>query len=183
MDKAFAEGVLRWRDFYGLVGSAAASLIGLLFVSVSMHIDIMAQGSDNEARILAVQTFSSFLYVLVIALVFMVPAQNPWGLSIPLLAMGVLGCVRMLQTWRWFLRARKAGESSTDTHYSLWHLAYPTLSYVALAMVSLAALRGRVQALAWLLIVVVMLLLDATRSAWDLMLLVAMHKASRPQKE
>jgi hypothetical protein len=38
-----------------------------------------------------------------------------------------------------------------------------------------------VQALAWLLIVVVMLLLDATRSAWDLMLLVAMHKASRSQ--
>jgi len=181
MQNLFAEGVLRWHDFYALVGSAAASLIGLLFVSVSMHIDIMAQAADNEARILAVQTFSSFLYVLVIALVFMVPAQNPWGLSLPLLAMGILGCLRMLQTWRRFFRARNAGDPSKDTHYSLWHLAYPTLSYVALAMVSLAALRGRVQALAWLLIVVVMLLLDATRSAWDLMLLVAMQKAERRQ--
>jgi hypothetical protein len=169
--------VLRWHDLYALAGSASASLIGLLFVSVSMHIDIMAQATDNEDRILAVQTVSSFLYVLVIAMVFMVPAQNPWGLSVPLLAMGILGCIRMLQTWRRFLRARDTGDRGKGTHYSLWHLAYPTFSYLALAAVSLAALRGRVQALVWLLLVVVMLLLDATRSAWDLMILVAMQKS------
>jgi len=178
MERSFAEAVLRWHDFYALVGSAAAGLVGLLFVSVSLHLDVITQSVGGEARALAEQTFTSFIYVLFIALLFLIPAQSPVGFGLPLVLMGVVGCRRTAQTGLQFWRARQAPERMLGSRYVWRRFAYPAVFYVALTVVSLAALRGRVAALAWVLILVMFLLLSATVNAWELMLLLALGKRS-----
>lgn len=39
----FAEAVAGWNDFYMLAGSAAFTLLGLLFVAVLFHIDVITR--------------------------------------------------------------------------------------------------------------------------------------------
>jgi hypothetical protein len=176
MQGTFTEGIARWHDFYALVGGAAAGLLGLLFVSVSLHLDVITKSVGNEVRILSEQTFLSFIYVLLISMLFMIPYQNAAGLGLPLLAMGVLACLRTAWTGVQFWRARQTPQHVLGGGYVLRRFIYPVVSYVGLTFVSLAALHGRVAALLWVLVVVLVLLLSATINAWQLMLLLAESK-------
>jgi hypothetical protein len=176
MQSTFAEGIARWHDFYALVGGASAGLLGLLFVSVSLHLDVITKSAGNEVRILSEQTFLSFVYVLLISMLFMILYQNAAGLGLPLLVMGVLACLRTAWTGQQFWRARQAPQRVLGSGYVLRRFVYPVISYVGLTFVSLAALRGRVAALLWVLVVVLVLLLSATINAWQLMLLLAESK-------
>ena len=176
MQSTFTEGILRWHDFYALVGGASAGLLGLLFVSVSLHLDVITRSASNEVRILSEQTFLSFVYVLLISMLFMIPYQNATGLGLPLLVMGVLACLRTAWTGLQFWQARQAPERVLGSGYLLRRFAYPVICYVGLTFVSLAALRGRSAALLWVLVVVLVLLLSATINAWQLMLLLAESK-------
>jgi hypothetical protein len=176
MQSTFTEGILRWHDFYALVGGASAGLLGLLFVSVSMHIDLISRSTGNEVRILSEQTFLSFIYVLLISMLFMIPYQNATGLGLPLLAMGVLACLHTAWTGLEFWRARQAPGRVLGSGYVLRRFVYPVVSYAGLTFVSLATLRGRSAALLWVLVVVLVLLLSATINAWQLMLLLAESK-------
>jgi hypothetical protein len=62
MDNAFIEAASRWHDFYLLAGRASATLTGLLFVGVSIHIDLIAHERAKARRQIAGQIlFNSFL--------------------------------------------------------------------------------------------------------------------------
>jgi hypothetical protein len=50
-----------------MVGTAAATFVGLLFVSFSINADVTAGPDDVGARQLATQTFANFLPVLLLA--------------------------------------------------------------------------------------------------------------------
>ena len=55
-----------------LTGSVAATLIGLIFVSVSLHIDVIASArKDSDIRAMARQTFGNFLLIISFALVYL----------------------------------------------------------------------------------------------------------------
>ena len=57
----FLEVIDSWHDFYMLTGTAAATLIGLIFISVSLHIDVLAKAEKfGDIRSLADQTFLNF---------------------------------------------------------------------------------------------------------------------------
>ena len=168
METTFAEGVFKWHDFYFLAGTAAGSLIGLLFVAVSLHLELISSPGQGQARVLAEQTFASFILVLLISLAFLVPAQTPLGISLPLLVMGLAGCLLAART---ALRLRQAASTSLSSGSGLhvWRrFALPSFSYVALTAAALLTFRGRVQSLLWVLVVVVLLLVSAATSAWDL---------------
>jgi hypothetical protein len=47
MAEDFAAIIVGWHDFYMLAGSAAATLLGLLFVAVSLHIDTIAKARKS----------------------------------------------------------------------------------------------------------------------------------------
>lgn len=176
METTFAEGVARWRDFYALAGSAAAGLVGLLFVSVSLHLETIVRSGRGAVRVLSEQTLTSFIYVLLIALFFMVPAQNPAGLGLPLLVMGLFGCWRTLQTFMGFRRSADEPGRVLRSGYVWRRFAYPAVSHLGLTLVSLLTLRGHPRALGWVLVVTLFLLVSATLSSWDLMLLLAAAK-------
>jgi len=57
----FAQAVAGWADYYHVIGDVAAALIGLLFVGLSLNVDLILMKSNADLRILATQTFASFL--------------------------------------------------------------------------------------------------------------------------
>lgn len=71
-------------EFFGMLGAAAATLLGLLFVSVSLNAKIILGASHKHSMQLAEQAFHNYIAVLMISLVVFFPgvANHDVGLSI-----------------------------------------------------------------------------------------------------
>ena len=109
----FAETVAQWHDFYIMIGTASATLIGLLFVGLTLNIDLIRRAESIDVLHLAALTFNSFFYPLIFAVIFLIPDISPVGLGIPLLAIGGLGLLNMLfQFRRTRIRHRRWGRSN-----------------------------------------------------------------------
>lgn len=65
-----------WEGFAQVTGGAAAALIGLLFVAVSIRINVIARSGDLRNR--AAQTLTLLGIVLLIAIALSLPDQYRW---------------------------------------------------------------------------------------------------------
>jgi len=164
---AFAQTVQGWHDFYVLIGEAAATLLGLLFVSLSLNVVAITRKKNVDLRALAEQTFSNFIFVLLAALFFLIPHQERLGLGLPLLGTGGLG---LFSTVMHFLMMR-------HTQPRVWRLGsvgirfiIPAISFVILIIIAIFALSGKTGGLYWLVPVMVMLMVTSSFNAWDLLL-------------
>src|SRR5512136_127715 len=86
---AFHQSLQAWQVFYATVAAASATLTGLLFVSLSLNRERLKGVRAQVTLATARRTFGDFLYVLMIALVFIIPHQVPYSLAIALLALGL----------------------------------------------------------------------------------------------
>ena len=78
-----------WEAFGTVVGAAAAALTGLLFVAVSIRLDVIAASTDLRSR--AAQTLTLFLAITLVAVLFVIPDQPEWLLGAELTALAVVG--------------------------------------------------------------------------------------------
>jgi hypothetical protein len=77
-----------WSTFAEICGTASASLIGLLFVAVSIRIDLIAPSQELRNR--AAQTLSLFGTVLIVAILTAVPGQPTRALGAELTALAII---------------------------------------------------------------------------------------------
>jgi hypothetical protein len=77
-----------WETFAVITGGAAAALAGLLFVAVSIRVDVIARSQELRNR--AAQTLSLFFTVVVIAALIAIPGQGYRTLGSELLALAVI---------------------------------------------------------------------------------------------
>jgi hypothetical protein len=96
-----------WSDFTVITGGAAAALVGLLFVAVTLRIDELSRAPDLRSR--AAQTLTLFAVALVVAIVLTVPDQTEWVLGAELIAIAVLGGAILLALNR---RAQKVSHQN-----------------------------------------------------------------------
>ena len=69
-----------WHDFYMLKGSVASTLIGLIFIAVSFHLDAIVRLSGvGEVRSTANEIFTNSVYTLSFALIFMMALGKSLG--------------------------------------------------------------------------------------------------------
>ena len=163
----FAAAVGGWHDFYMVVGTAAATLVGLLFVSLSLNPHVIAAGEGSSLRVLATQTFANFLLVLMIAVVFLIPDQGPLGLGLPLLGIGGYG---LYLTSRRLLRARRSAEHPWRRGGIARHVGAAAVCNGGLVAVAVLALLGSTASLYWLIPVILILIYEAVLNAWHLLL-------------
>ena len=62
-----------WFDFYAVIGAAAATLTGLLFVAMSMNAAAALGAGPHGSRRLAEQAFENYLAVLMVSLLALFP--------------------------------------------------------------------------------------------------------------
>jgi hypothetical protein len=86
------------------MGTASASLIGLLFVALSLNLDAIMGESRDHVRAFAEQAFNSFSTVLLIAVCFLIPQRTADALGIVYVVLAIIGGYRMLRraptVWR-----------------------------------------------------------------------------------
>lgn len=114
MDDAFAGTVADWFGFYALLGGAAATLLGLLFVAVSLRLDLFRKRMLTDVRDFATVTFGSFLVAIVVAAVVTAPHARRGILAVALFlaaAVGLLMTAWVVRAWvRLNLAPRPAGD-------------------------------------------------------------------------
>lgn len=160
----FAAQVALWHDFYALAGAAAATLLGLLFVAMSLHNDPAGRNLDVERDlwILAAGVLANFADIVLCALVFLVPGQTPLGIGFPLLILGTLSLLLSLQA------SRRVRQVTTDTR---WTLPPALLSCLFQALAGVGVIVGVGESV-WLNVLAVatgMLLLSALLASWLLL--------------
>jgi hypothetical protein len=159
-----------WHDFYVTAGAAAATLAGLLFVGLSLHLRVVV--THREVRGLARITLSNFFVVLVIALLLLAPPQPDRAVEAELLGVAATAVALMLRPLVQALRARRARTISLRVLAGRFLVS--GLAYAGLAALALLLGSGQLaSALQGLLIVVLVLLMIAVRNTWDLLVTVA----------
>lgn len=87
-----AEELVLWHDFYVSLVTAAAGLLGLLFVALSLHLRVLTQEANAELRAVARTVFLGYVVALAIGFLALVP-QSLRSFGIELLALVLLSVV------------------------------------------------------------------------------------------
>lgn len=161
----FLASIQSWQVFYATVAAASATLTGLLFVSLSLNRERLKGSNAPQVMHMARQTFGDFLYVLMIALVFLVPHELPISLSVALLVLGLSRGVAFF---------REAAISLKNRSMSLVILVkvigLPFAASLGLIVVAIAINFGETDAIYALVIVIAALLTSACWNAWLLLM-------------
>ena len=164
-----------WHDFYVTMGTASASLIGLLFVALSINLDAVTGPSRDDLRAFAEQAFSSFSLVLLIAVLFLIPTGGPSSIGVAYLVLAAGGGARMLRrapvVWRALQQGRLGQPCSGGS-------SCPLPPSLACSLPGFGLVIGQPSALYWLVAVIIGLLMSAARSSWDLLLTVSEDRRS-----
>jgi hypothetical protein len=156
-----------WHDYYHVIGDAAAALMGLLFVSLSLNADVIAHKANADLRALAAQTFTNFICLILFALLFEIPDQGPLGLGLPMLGIDLL---LLYITARHILDARRRRSQRWGRGILAFRLILPIFCLVTVLAIAITVLLGISDELYWFVPVTILLLVNASLNAWDLLL-------------
>ena len=155
-----------WHDFFTLIGSAAATLVGLMFVAASVGSGVFTTERQAGMRTFLSPTVVAFTVVLAASLVGVLP---PAALNVPgllLAAIGVSGALYSALVWRRMVREGIA--KHIDLEDRIWYALVPALAYAILTIAGTAFLFGASAATALMPLGMCLLLLAGIRNAWDM---------------
>ena len=163
------EELAGWHDLYVTVGAAAATLAGLLFVGLSLHIRIVVAYPD--VRSLARVTLTSFFSVLLVAVGVLQPASDAAQVGLWLIGVGIVSLALLVRPlWEGVTgRGKALGVRTLAARFGLSVLCVVGL----IASGGLIAVGRASDGLDLLLPMVVLLLVVAVRNTWDLLVTVA----------
>src|SRR5437870_2956827 len=156
------------RDFYILAGTASATLVGLLFVGLSLHLRVVI--AVSEVRSLARVTLANFGAVLFVTL-FMVITEDPSTAAWQLIGSGIVSLV--ITTPSLVAASRSPAKTllmeRRDRARLVLRFGLSSVSYLAVIGAGVLLLSSLTSAFATVLIVaIVVLLVISLRNTWDL---------------
>ncbi len=162
----FSARIQEWQMFYATLATATATLVGLLFVSLSINIDLINQPQNAHLLIRARQAFASFLYILTISLNFLIPHSVTTSLGPLLLILSVLGIFGLARRMREVLREPDRSGRLSKFLQEYWLLV---VAYAGMFLVAIGVSLGNTGSLYWLVGVWMVLLVSASRDCWTLL--------------
>jgi len=155
-----------WHDFYTLVGTASATLVGLMFVAASVGTGVFTPEKQVGLRTFLSPTVVAFSVVLATSLIGVLPVSDWRVLSCLLIGIGVLGVFYSWQVWRRMVRGGIV--ESIDFEDRAWYTMVPAVAYLVLASAGVTFGIETKAACTLLAIGVCLLLLAGLRNAWDM---------------
>jgi hypothetical protein len=167
MDPSLTDLIEDWHDFDLLVGTAAATLVGLMFVAASIGASIYTEKNRPGIQAFISPTVVHFTSVLVLALLALVPTHEWLTLAGLLALVGVAGGVYSANLWMQLFVRRRFDVDIVDR---LFYAALPSLGYLLLLLAAFFLLRQSEAGLDLLAAAQITLLLAGIRNAWDMMM-------------
>jgi hypothetical protein len=165
MQGSAAELFHTWHDFYVLVGTASATLVGLMFVAASIGSSVFSEKHRAALQAFISPTVVNFAAVLFICIGVMIPSQTWLSLGLLLAAGGVAGLIYAGRVWvQMFVRR----SFQVDMIDRMFYAAVPLLGYLlvlAAGILLLLRMRWSAEVTAAALVV---LMYAGIRNAWDM---------------
>jgi hypothetical protein len=164
-----------WHEFYGLVGTAAAALLALLFVAVSIGAGTLPREPGGPTRTYTSPVAFHYTAVLFASALALVPTQTPTSLGVLLGASAAVGFV-----YAGFVIARLLTDKIADLPDRLGYGLAPLGAYATILTAAVLFLLGSARAADVMAVGVVVLLIVNVRNAWDLLLAMARRQYRPP---
>ena len=164
-----------WHEFYLLVGTAAATMLALLFVAVSLGAGYLTSRHQAPTRTFMSPVVIHFTSVFFIAAVCLIPSHGPVFFSVLIGATAVLGIAVSVVTSVQVIRR-------DWTQYLPDYFAYgllPVAAYLTLLVSGIMIYAGIAYAPEVLAGALLGLTIVNIRNAWDLTLSMVRHHADQ----
>ena len=165
MQGSTAELFHTWHDFYVLVGTASATLVGLMFVAASIGSSVFSERHRVALQAFISPTVVNFATVLFICIGVMIPSQTQLSLGLLLAGGGVAGLIYAGRVWVQMVIRRSFHVDIIDR---MFYATVPLLGYLlvlAAGVLLLLRLQWSAEITAAALVV---LLFAGVRNAWDM---------------
>lgn len=157
------EALVAWRDFYMVVAGASATLVGLVFVGISIQVG--SKPLDARTRLLGTMAVVNLLHPFWVSLAMIVPA-SPVVAAITFLFLAVIGLAIIINIDR--------AQARLPRHEPRVVVAYrfvvPLVAEVVLAIGAVAMIAGARPGVSAPAAYVVLMFVVGTENAWDLLL-------------
>ncbi len=162
-----------WDNFFILAGGAGATLIGLLFVAITVGADLSTPRGVYGTRAFLTPTLILFGSVLLQCLAALAPWPSAWPVGI---IMGLCGLIGLVFQIRVILMQRKIDFASPD--WLDWALfsAVPALGYASLIAGAAGLIAEKSFAPYAIAGAIALLLFAGVYGAWDLALWIARNR-------
>ena len=171
----------QWQNFYMIMGTAAATLTGLMFVVTTLIAGIDAHLSTLNAAVSAFNTPTvvQFGAVLLLAGILSAPWQTFSSLS---LLLGLLGLGMVFYSILVLRRMWRVPHYQSTLEDWLWYLVFPLLAHVLLIVAAFVLPENPAPALYLVGSAMILLLLVGIRNAWDMVTFLAVERAHSENK-
>jgi hypothetical protein len=163
-----------WHEFYGLLGTAAAALVALLFVAASIGANIFTAESAGATRTFMSPVVFHYTNILFLSLIVLIPGQSRLSFGVTIAAAALGSLVYSIVT---FLRVLR--HSMADFADRIGYGSVPLITYSAGIVSAWLILNGFDAGLYVLATAALALLVVNIRNAWDLMLSLARRNAEK----
>jgi hypothetical protein len=103
-----------WHDFYSLIGTASATLVGLMFVAASIGAGVFTRDHQIGIRSFLSPTVVHFSAALIICLLATMPTQTWPRLGLFQTGTGAIGLVYSAWIWRRMMKLPKSTSSTVS---------------------------------------------------------------------
>jgi len=167
--------VMGWDNFYIMIGSSAAGLMGLTFVVIALAADGQ-RVSARGLRAFITPTIGYFGTVLAFAAFLTVPRQSIWSLSLGFAIVGLAGLSYSAIT---AASMRTIGAAYVPVREDwIWHVILPIVDYAIVLMMAGLIWRMPAAALYGIAAASTLLLLIGIHNAWDVATSISLRKQS-----
>jgi hypothetical protein len=131
-----------WSNFFSMTGSAGATLVGLLFIAVTLNTNLSTSRTLDIARASMTPALYSFGGVMFQSMIALVPWRSPWHGGVVLVVVGILGLIYRVNAVR--VRSAlhlKAIQGPVDW---IFHNAVPVIASLLLLLGGAGGVTGAV---------------------------------------
>jgi hypothetical protein len=155
-----------WHDFFVLLGTAAGTLVGLLFVAATVSSGVFSLERRAPLRMFLSATVVHFSSVLAASLIMLLPLRSWLLLGVIVLLCALVGLGYSVLTVRDVVRDGLI--TNVDWEDRTWYGVLPFLAYVAELVTGIALTCGIAAGCAVLAACMGLLLVVGIHNAWDI---------------
>jgi hypothetical protein len=166
MAVSFPELLHEWHDFYVLLGTASATLVGLMFIATSIGATVFNEESRAALAAFITPTVVHFGAVLFACLVVTIPTHSWHSLGAVLGAGGLAGTVH---SGRLLVLLIIRQRFNVDLEDRLFYVLIPLVAYVVALTAAVLLFEQSAIGAELIAVALLILLLAGLRNAWDMM--------------
>jgi hypothetical protein len=155
-----------WHDFYTLLGTASATMVGLLFVAASVGSGVFSSDRRAPLRLFLSASVVNFSLLLATSLIVLAPVQGMGWAGAMIVGCAMFGLTHSGLAWRDTLRDGLI--RAIDLEDRTWYILLPVLGYLCLAASGVMLASGLILGCPVLAVSVGLLLAVGVHNAWDI---------------